>query len=70
MARPKLEAGAQTVRVQIVAPITLVDRVDAWRFSQCPVPSRSEAMRILMAQALDAQDPETRAALQKKLKKR
>jgi metal-responsive CopG/Arc/MetJ family transcriptional regulator len=65
MARPKLEAGADTVRVQIVAPITLVDRVDAWRNSQSPVPSRSEAIRILTARALDADSPD-----QKKPKKR
>lgn len=54
MARPKLETGTETVRVQIVAPATFVERVDEWRAKVRPIPSRAEAIRILVDQALDA----------------
>lgn len=54
MARPKLETGTETVRVQIVAPATFVERIDEWRSARRPIPSRAEAIRILVDQALDA----------------
>lgn len=44
-----------TVRVHIVAPETLVRKIDAWRVKQPhPIPSRSEAMRALLRAGLDA----------------
>jgi len=52
---PKLEDGAPTERIQIVAPASWVDRVEEWRRKQKPrMPNRSEAIRILVDQALAA----------------
>lgn len=53
MARPKLEAGTDTVRVQIVAPQTLISAIDEWRATKRPIPSRAEAVRILCARGLE-----------------
>lgn len=45
-----------TVRIHIVAPKTLVRRVDSWRVKQPhPIPSRSEAMRALLLAGLAAE---------------
>ena len=49
---PKLEEGAATERVQIVAPPSWVDRVEEWRRKQPRIPNRSEAIRILVDRAL------------------
>lgn len=50
---PKLEEGTPTVRVQIVAPDSLIKRIDEWRRKQPDIPNRSEAIRRLAEIALD-----------------
>lgn len=49
---PKLEDGSETERIQIVAPSSWVERVEQWRRAQPRIPSKSEAIRILVDQAL------------------
>jgi metal-responsive CopG/Arc/MetJ family transcriptional regulator len=51
---PKLQDGVETERVQIVAPASWISRIDEWRRTQKKIPSRSEAIRILVDKALDA----------------
>jgi Arc/MetJ-type ribon-helix-helix transcriptional regulator len=51
---PKLDSATDTERVQIVAPVSWIERVEEWRRSQARIPSRSEAIRILVDLALDA----------------
>lgn len=53
---PKLDEGAPTERVQIVAPQPWIDRVEEWRRKQPRIPSRSEAIRLLVERALDAEE--------------
>jgi hypothetical protein len=50
---PKLDEATETERVQIVAPSSWIQRVEEWRRSQPRIPSRSEAIRILVDLALD-----------------
>lgn len=45
---PKLQAGVTTERVQIVAPASWIELVDEWRRKQPKIPSRSEAIRIMV----------------------
>lgn len=49
---PKLDDGSETERVQIVAPASWVARVEEWRRAQERIPSRSEAIRLLVDKAL------------------
>jgi hypothetical protein len=50
---PRIEPGIPTERVQIIAPKSWVDRIDQWRRKQPDaIPSRSEAIRILVDKAL------------------
>jgi hypothetical protein len=51
---PKLEADIETRRMQLVAPATWFERVESWRAKQRPIPSKSEAVRILVDRSLDA----------------
>lgn len=51
---PKLQDGVETERVQIVAPASWISRIDEWRRTQKKIPSRSEAIRLLVDKALDA----------------
>lgn len=53
---PKLQPGSETERVQIVAPVTWIKRVQEWRRRQPNLPSQSEAIRLLVEQALAADD--------------
>jgi hypothetical protein len=48
----KLASAVQ--RLQLVAPVDWLKRIDAWRRHQPNLPSRSEAIRTLVTQALDA----------------
>jgi hypothetical protein len=41
-------------RLQLIAPVDWLRRIDAWRRHQPNLPSRSAAIRELVAQALDA----------------
>lgn len=52
---PKLEDGSETERIQIVAPASWVQRVEEWRRTQARIPSKSEAIRILVDRALSAE---------------
>lgn len=52
---PKLDEGTATERVQIVAPASWIDRVDEWRRKQRRIPSKSEAIRMLVDLALEAE---------------
>lgn len=49
---PKLEEESETERVQIVAPSSWVQRVEEWRRKQPRIPSKSEAIRLLVDKAL------------------
>lgn len=49
---PKLEDGSATERIQIVAPASWVERIEEWRRAQPRIPSKSEAIRILVDRAL------------------
>lgn len=55
---PKLEEDSETERVQIVAPSSWVQRVEEWRRKQPRIPSKSEAIRLLVDQALAAEAKE------------
>lgn len=44
----KLDDESETERVQIVAPASWIARVEEWRRAQVRIPSRSEAIRILV----------------------
>jgi hypothetical protein len=43
-------------RLQLIAPVDWLKRIDAWRRHQPNLPSRSEAIRTLVTQALDASE--------------
>jgi hypothetical protein len=49
---PKLEDGSETERIQIIAPTSWVERIEEWRRKQPRIPSKSEAIRMLVDQAL------------------
>ena len=48
----KLASAVQ--RLQLIAPVDWLKRIDAWRRHQPGMPNRSEAIRTLVNQALDA----------------
>jgi hypothetical protein len=41
-------------RLQLIAPVDWLKRIDAWRRHQPDLPTRSEAIRALVSAALDA----------------
>jgi hypothetical protein len=41
-------------RLQLIAPVDWLKRIDAWRRHQPNLPTRSAAIRELVSQALDA----------------
>ncbi len=49
----KLDPDSQTERLQIVAPASLVARIEEWRRKQPRIPTKSEAIRLLVERALD-----------------
>jgi hypothetical protein len=50
---PKLEPGMPTDRIQIIAPRSWVEMIDEWRRRQPgKIPTRSEAIRLLVEQAI------------------
>lgn len=53
---PKLEDDSPTGRIQIVATARWASRVDDWRRKQADIPSKSEAIRLLVERALDAEE--------------
>jgi len=50
---PKLETDADTVRIQIVAPRSWVQRIEEWRRQQEKIPSQSAAIRELVDLGLE-----------------
>lgn len=54
---PKLDEESATERVQIVAPASWIARIEEWRSKQRPIPSRSEAIRILVDRTLLPEKP-------------
>ncbi len=53
---PKLEEESATERIQIVATERWTKRVDEWRRKHPAMPNRSAAIRMLVEQALDAEE--------------
>lgn len=49
---PRLDEESATERMQLVAPKSWMDRVEEWRRKQPRIPSKSEAIRILVDIAL------------------
>lgn len=45
---PKLDDDSPTERMQLVAPASWMAMVEAWRRQQPKIPSKSEAVRILV----------------------
>lgn len=52
---PKLDDKSPTERVQLVTTAAWMERVEEWRRRQPKIPSKSEAIRILVDQALDGE---------------
>lgn len=50
---PKLEEGSDTERLQLVVPSSLMQRVDEWRRKQPRIPTKSEAIRMLLERGLE-----------------
>lgn len=53
MSRPPLSATSETKRLQIVITSVEIEAIDEWRHTNC-VPTRSEAIRMLIALGLAA----------------
>lgn len=49
---PRLDEATTTERLQVIAPGSWVARVEEWRRAQPKIPSRSEAIRVLVDKAL------------------
>jgi metal-responsive CopG/Arc/MetJ family transcriptional regulator len=56
----KLDQNSDSEKFLLVTPASLLERVDEWRRRQPDIPTRSEAIRRLMAYALDADDKRKR----------
>lgn len=52
----KLKDGPADVRLPMVVSQAFADRLDAFRAKEPGIPNRSEAIRILVGEALDARD--------------
>lgn len=50
---PKLKAGEESERLQVVIPKSLSERLEDWRRKQPIIPTKSEAIRALVEKALD-----------------
>ena len=50
----KLEIGTETRKIHLAVPKTWVDKIDEWRAKQRPIPNKSEAIRVLVEHALEA----------------
>lgn len=49
---PRIDEEAPVERIQMVAPASWIARVESWRRAQEKIPSRSEAIRVLVDKAL------------------
>jgi len=52
----KLKDGPADVRLPMVVSQAFADRLDAFRAKEPGVPNRSEAIRLLVSEALDARE--------------
>lgn len=52
---PKLDDNSPTERVQLVTTVAWMERLEEWRRKQPRIPSKSEAIRMLVERALDAE---------------
>lgn len=52
---PKLDPETKTKRFNIVAPESWLERLDNWRRVQPKVPNISEAIRVLVDRAIEAE---------------
>lgn len=52
---PKLDTDSPTERVQLVTTAAWMERLEEWRRKQPRIPSKSEAIRMLVDRALDAE---------------
>lgn len=55
---PKLDTESPTERVQLVTTSAWMERLETWRRKQPRIPSKSEAIRLLVDRALDAERDE------------
>ncbi|MDN3627233.1 hypothetical protein [Methylobacterium isbiliense] len=55
---PKLDTASETERLQLLAPKSLMHRINDWRRQQPDLPNLSEAVRRLVEAGLDAADRE------------
>lgn len=53
---PRLDKDAPSGRINVIASEALLDRIEEWRARQRPIPTKSEAARMLMEMALDADE--------------
>jgi hypothetical protein len=52
---PKLDTDSATERVQLVTTAAWMERLEEWRRKQPRIPSKSEAIRMLVEKALEAE---------------
>lgn len=50
---PRLDKASDSERLQVVASEKLVARLEEWRAKQRPIPTRSEAIRVILETYLD-----------------
>lgn len=50
---PRLDPKSKTERIQLIAPESWVARVNDWRRKQAEIPNFSEAVRLLVEEALE-----------------
>jgi hypothetical protein len=55
---PKLQTGAESVRIALMVPETWLDPVETWRRRQTKIPTRAEAIRRLVEIGLAAEGVE------------
>lgn len=53
---PKLDKDVPSGRINVIATETLLQRVEEWRATQRPIPNKSEAARMLIERALEAEE--------------
>ncbi|WP_286963562.1 hypothetical protein [Methylobacterium sp.] len=53
---PKLSKDSPSGRINVIATEELLQRVEEWRAKQRPIPNKSEAARMLIERALEAEE--------------
>lgn len=59
---PRLDKDSPSGRINVIASEALLERIEEWRAKQRPIPNKSEAARLLIERALDAETQEREAA--------